>query len=165
MPIEVIRSHHTLSKLYFQMKLSVSRLMFGTILLIRQFLNLIKLLNILRKVLLTEISDGIPCLLYFCNLVLVLKYREVINPFPDLSNFPFDSKDVIFILSRMSNFDQMSKVTYLSLPLISMCFVILQRPQFFMFTARNKFSLPVNFPPRTSPSGVTMINRRWCYNC
>ena len=51
--------------------------------------------------------------LYVCNLALVLKPREVINPFPDLYYFPFDSEDVIFVLSRLSNFDEMSKVTYL----------------------------------------------------
>ena len=98
--------------------------------------------------------------LYFCDLALVLKPRELINPFNDFSNFPFDSKDVILILSRLSNFDEMSKVTYLSLPriylcffkvtylsphLIYLCFLTLQRPQFFMLTARNKFYLPVNF--------------------
>ena len=64
---------------------------------------------------------------YFCGLTLALKPREVINPSPNLSNFPFDSEDVIFILYRLSNFNEMSKVTYLSLPLISLCFLTLQR--------------------------------------
>ena len=63
--------------------------------------------------------------LYFYSLTLALKPREVINPFPDLSYFPFDSEDLIFILSRLSNFDEMSKVTYLSLPLISLCYLTL----------------------------------------
>ena len=98
--------------------------------------------------------------LYFCDLALVLKPREIINHFPDLSYFPFDFEDVIFILSRLSNFDKMSKamylslplisfcffkVTYLSLPLISLCFLTLRGPQFFMFTARKTFSLPAKF--------------------
>ena len=83
--------------------------------------------------------------LYFCDLALVLKPREVINPFPDLSNFPFDYEDVIFILSRLSNFYEISKVKYLSLPLISFCFLTLRLPQIFMFTARKCFYLPVNF--------------------
>ena len=82
---------------------------------------------------------------YLCDLALVLKPREVINPYPDLSNFPLDSEDVIFILSRLTNFDEMSKVAYLSLPLISLCFLTLRRPQFFMFTVINKLSVPVNF--------------------
>ena len=83
--------------------------------------------------------------LYFYGLTLALKPREVINPFPCLSYFIFDSEDVIFILSRLSNFDDMSKVTYSSLPLISLCFLSLQRPQFFMFTAKNNFSSPLKF--------------------
>ena len=83
--------------------------------------------------------------LYFCGLALSLKTREVINPFPDISNFLFDYEDVIFILSRLSNFNYMSKVTYLSLPLISLCFLTLRRPQFFMFTSENKLSLSVNY--------------------
>ena len=145
MSIEFIRSHHTLCKLPCQMKVAVGRLMFGPLLLIRQFPNFLKLFDNLRKTLLTDIYDGIPCFLYFCDLTLVLKSREVTNPFPDLSNFPFYSEDVVFILSRLSNFDEMSKVTYLSLPLISLYFLTLRRPQFLMFTDTNKSSLPVNF--------------------
>ena len=84
------------------MKVAVSRLVFGPLLLIRWFLNSLKLLDNLRKVLLTDISDGIPCLFVFLrNLALVLKPREVANPFPDISNFTFDSEDVVFILSRL----------------------------------------------------------------
>ena len=127
------------------MKIAPSRLMFGPLIFIRQFLNFLKLLNNLRNLLLTDISDGIPCLFVFFYLSLVLKLREVINPFPVLSNFPFDSEDVIFILSILSNFDEMSKVTYLSLPLIFLCFLTLRRPQIFMYTARNKFSLLMKF--------------------
>ena len=51
--------------------------------------------------------------LYLYDLTLILKPREVINPFPDLSNVPFDSEDVILILSWLSNFNEMYKVTYL----------------------------------------------------
>ena len=120
--------------------------MFRLLLLVRYFLNFLKLLNILRNVLLTDISDGIPCLFVLLqNLTLVLKSRVVTNPFPDISNFPFDSEDVVFILSRLSNFDEISKVNYLSLTLISLCFLTFRRPQFFIFTDRKKSSLPVNF--------------------
>ena len=69
-------------------------------------------------------------LFYLCGLTLDLRPREVINPFPDLSNFTFDSEDAILILSSLSNFNDMSKVTYLSPPLISFCFLTLRRPQF-----------------------------------
>ena len=99
--------------------------MFGPLLLIRYFLKFLKLPNNLKKVLLTDISDGIPCL-FFCNPALVLKPREVINPFPVLFNFTFDSEDVISILSILSNFNEMSKFTYLSLLLISLCFLTLR---------------------------------------
>ena len=54
--------------------------------------------------------------MHLCGLTLTLKPREVINPFPDLSNFPPDSEDMIFIFSRLSNFNDMSNVTYMSLP-------------------------------------------------
>ena len=74
-------------------------------------------------VLLTDIYDCIPCLFYFCDLALVLKPREVIDPFPDISNFPFEYEEVIFSLSRLSNFDDISKVTYMSLPLVYFCFL------------------------------------------
>ena len=46
----------------------------------------------------------------------------------------FDSEDVVSILFRLSNFAEMFKVTILSLPLISLCFLNLRQPQFFHFT-------------------------------
>ena len=109
-----------------------------------------KLFDNIWKVLLADISDVIPCLFYFCGLTLVLKVRAVTNPFPDLPNFPFDSEDVVFILFRLSNFAEIFKVAILSLTLISLCFLTLRLPQFFMFIDWNKCFLPVNFPPRTS---------------
>ena len=88
--------------------------------------------------------------LYFDNLTLVLKARAVTNPFPDLPNFPVDSEDVVFILFRLSNFDEMLKVTDLSLLLIYLCLLTLLPPQFLMFTDRNKSPYLWKFPPRTS---------------
>ena len=66
--------------------------------------------------------------LYFFDLALVLRSRSVTNPFPDPSNSTFDSEDVIFILFRLIDFNKMSKVTYSSLTLISLCFLTLWRP-------------------------------------
>ena len=100
------------------MKVAGSWLMFGDPFHIRQPANFLKLFDNLQKVLLADISDGMPCLFYFCDLTLVLRTRAVTNPFPDLPNFPFDSEDVVFILFRMSNFAETFKVTILSLPLI-----------------------------------------------
>ena len=66
-----------------------------------------------KKVLLTDISDGIPCIFYFFGLDLALRPREVINPFPGILKLSFVSEDVIMILSILPNFNDMSKVTYL----------------------------------------------------
>ena len=119
------------------MKVAVSMIIFGPLLLISYFPNFLKLFDNLRKVLLTDISNGIPCSFALLrNLTFVLKARAVTKPFTDLSYFPFDSEDVDFILFILSNVDEMSKVTDLSLPLISLCFLTLRRPQFFMFAYR-----------------------------
>ena len=47
----------------------------------------------------------------FFGLALVLRFRAVTNPFPDLPNFPFDSEDVVSIVFRLSNFFEIFKVT------------------------------------------------------
>ena len=80
--------------------------MFGDPFQIFYFANFLKLFDNLRKFLLTDVSDDIPCLFVLLrNLTLVLKPIEVTNSFPDISNFTFDSEDVVFIFSRLSNFD------------------------------------------------------------
>ena len=87
--------------------------------------------------------------LCFFGPVLALITREVINPYSDLPNLTFDSENVILILSRLSDFNKIPKVTYLSLTFIYLCFLKLLQQQFFMFTAENSpsvnFSLHVNF--------------------
>ena len=85
--------------------------------------NFFKLFDNVGKVLHDDIYDGIPCLFVFFDLTLVLRVRAVTNPFPDLTNSPFDSEDVVSILFIMSNFSEIFKVTHLSLPLISLCFL------------------------------------------
>ena len=96
-----------------------SWLMFGDPFLIRYLANFLKLFDNLRNVLLTDISDGVPCLFYFEDLTLVLKSRAVTNPFPDLP------EDVVLIFFRLPNFVEIFKVTILSLPLISLWFLTL----------------------------------------
>ena len=49
--------------------------------------------------------------LYFFDPALVLRARAFTNPFPDLSNFAFDSEDVVSIFSRSSNFYEIFKVS------------------------------------------------------
>ena len=109
-----------------------------------------KVPNNLWKVLLTEIFDGIPWLLYFCGLSFPLKPREVINPFPDIYNSTIASEDVIFIFFKLTNSNDISNVTYSSLPLISLCFLTLIQPHLFMFAAEKQFPHIWNIPPRTS---------------
>ena len=140
------------------MKVAGSWLMFGDPFQISYLANFLKLFDNLWKVLLADISDGIPCLfLFFRNLTLILKARAVTDPFPDLPNFPFDSEDVFFVLFRLSNFADIFKVTILSLPLISLFFLTLRRPQFFMFTDWNKSFLPVKF----SSQNVFRVEQPW----
>ena len=113
---------------------------------IRQF---IKLPDNILNVLHTDISNVKPCLLYFFGIVLDLIHIEVINHFTGIPTLLFGSEYVIIILSRLQKFNNMSKVTYLSLLLISLCLLTLRRPQFFMFTAESSpsvnFSSPVKF--------------------
>ena len=100
--------------------------MFGDPFHISYLANFLKLFDNLLKVLLADISNGIPCLFVFLrNLTLVLKAIAVTNPFTDIPNFPFDSEDVVSILFRLSKFSETFKVTILSLLLISLCFLTL----------------------------------------
>ena len=92
-----------------------------------------QIFNNVGTVLHSDIPDGIPCLFYCFDLTLDLRSRAVTNPFSDIPNFPFDSEYVFSILFRLSNFDETFKVTILSLTLISLCLLTLQRPQIFMF--------------------------------
>ena len=127
---------------------------------IRQFF---KLPNNLQKVLLTNISDGIPCLFYFCGLNLALKPREVINPFPDLSNF-FWLWRCDFHLVQIVKFqrDVQGDILVTTLDL-SMFPNITMTAMFHVYSCElTKCELLL---PESLPSRATIINRRWCYNC
>ena len=106
--------------------------MFGDPFHIRYLDNSFKLFDFVGKILHADIYDGIPCLFVFFDLALVLRYRAVTNPFPDLFYSTFDSEDVVSILFILSNFSEIFKissvfkVTHLSLPLISLCFLTLR---------------------------------------
>ena len=108
--------------------------MFGDPFHIRYLDNFYILFDNVGKVLHADISDGIPCLFVFFELAMLLRARAVTNHFHDLSNYPFDSEDVVSIFFRLSNFSDTFKLTHLSLPLIYLCFLTLRQPQFFMFT-------------------------------
>ena len=122
--------------------------MFGCLFQMR-YLN-----NFSNSLILLEISFMLTFLmaylafLYFVNIDLVLISRAVTNHFPDPSIFTFYSEDVVSILSRLSNFSDNFKISYIfsyvfkvtrsSLSLISLCFLKLHLPQFLMFTETNK---------------------------
>ena len=131
--------------------------MFGDSFQIRYLDNFFKLFDFVGKVLYADISNGIPCLFVFFDLALVLRARAVTNPFPDLPNYPFESEYVVSILFRLSKVFEIFKVTHLSRPLISLCFLTLWWPQFFMFTDWNKSFLPVNF----SSENVFRVGQLW----
>ena len=63
------------------MKITRSGFIFGDPFEIRYLDNFSNSLNFFGKVLDADISDGIPCLLYFFDPALVLKTREEINAF------------------------------------------------------------------------------------
>ena len=58
--------------------------MFGPLPHIPLIRQLLRFLNNLRNILQTDISNGIPCLFFFFDLLMVLRPREAINPFLDL---------------------------------------------------------------------------------
>ena len=60
--IESIRYHHTLSKLYLWIKITISRLMFGPLQHINLIKQILKFLNNIRNVLQSDIINGIPYL-------------------------------------------------------------------------------------------------------
>ena len=131
--------------------------MFGPHILITFIRLFFKLPNNIWKVLLTDIYDGITWLFHLCSLTLAVRPREVTNHFPDLPKLSFDCEDVILIFSRLSNFNDMSKVTQFSQPLISLYFLTLRLPQFFIFTAENNFYSPVKF----SSQNAFRVEKLW----
>ena len=85
--------------------------MFGDPFHIRYLDNFFKLFDFVGKVLHADISYGIPCLFVFLDLALVLRAREVTNPFPDPYNSTFDSEDMVSILFRSSNFSEIFNIS------------------------------------------------------
>ena len=57
--------------------------------------------------------------LYAFSPVLALRPRKAIKLFPDIPKYILGAEDVIIILSKLTKFNDMSEVMYLSLPLIS----------------------------------------------
>ena len=129
----IIESHRTLSKLYFQIKSTVSGFVFGPLQHIILIRHLLKFLNNLRNFLQTVISNGIPChfiLLWPSN---GLETHRGNHSLFWSSQYPFSYEDVIFILFILPKLTEMSKGVYFSPFLISLYFLTLRQPQLFMF--------------------------------
>ena len=161
MRVEGISSRHTLWKLSWKVKVTISRFIFGPILIINFIRWFFKLPNNIWKVLLIDISDGITCLFYISLVLFGLETQRVNQTLSISSQINFDSEYVILILSILSNFDDMSKVAYLSLTLISLCFLTLRQPQFFMFTAENSPSVNFYSPVNFSYQNVFRVEQPW----
>ena len=59
--------------------------MFGCLFQMRYLNKNLKLFDFVGKVLHTDISDGIPCLLYFVDLALVLRARQFRSSIDDVA--------------------------------------------------------------------------------
>ena len=84
--------------------------MFGPITHITLINQLFKYLIIFERYFILKLVMAYLEFLFLFDLILVLRPREVINPFPDLPKSSFGYGDVIFIFSRLPNFNDISKV-------------------------------------------------------
>ena len=66
--------------------------------------------------------------LTFCSLfdIFVLRSREVVSHLPGLPIKSFGYEEVTSLLSRQSSVEEMSKILYYTLLLISLCFLALR---------------------------------------
>ena len=145
--------------------------MFGCSFQISYLNNFSNSLIFLEKSFILTFPMAYLAFLYSFYLALVLRARAVTNPFPDTSIFTFDSEDVVSILSRSSNFSEIFKISYifkvthLSLPLISFCFLTLRWPVSHVHRLKQILFLTCEiFLPERLPSWATIINRRWYNN-
>ena len=147
------------------MKLSRSWFMFGGPFHIRYPANFLKLFDHLRKVLLADISDGIPCLFVFLR-TLLWYWKPELLPTPFLI-FP------IFLLTMKMWFPSCSDCQTLWDVQVDNLFTTLDllvfpnfatTTIFYVHKLKQIFLTCKVFLPEHLPSGATMINRRWCYN-
>ena len=105
-----------------------------------------KIFDNVGKVLHADISDGIPCLFVFFRPYFGLDSQSGYQPLSRSPQFSFWLWRCGFHLVHTVKLCWDIQGDNISLPLISLCFLTLRRPQFFMFTDWNKYFLPVNFP-------------------
>ena len=147
------------------MKVATSRLMFGPLLLIRWFPNFLKLFDNLLKVLLADISDGIPCLFKFLQPCFGLEIQSGNQPLSWSFQFSFWLWRCGFHLVQTVKLLWYFQGDVLFTALDLLVFPIFATNIFFHFHRQKKIFLTCGlFLPEPLPSGATMINRRWCYN-
>ena len=116
-----------------------------------------KLFDFVGKVLHADISDGIPFLFVFFWPCFGLESQSGYQPLSWSPQFSFWLWRCGFHIVQTVKLLWDIQGEYLSLPLISLCFITLWRPQFFMFTDWNKYFLPVNFPSQN----VLWVEQPW----
>ena len=112
--------------------------------------NFLKLFDNLRKVLLADISDGIPCLFVFFRPYFGLESQIGYQPLPWSSQFSFWLLRCGFHLVQTIKLFRDIQVTILSLPFISLRFLTLWRPHFSCSHTETNIFYLWTFPPRTS---------------
>ena len=164
-PIEFIRSHHTLCKFPDYMKVAGSRLMFGPLILISKFPNSLKLFDNLRKILLTDISDGIPCPFLFWRHYFGLESQSGYQPLSWSSKFSFwlwicgfHLVHTVKLCWDIQGDDLVTALDLLVFPNFATTTIFhVHRLKQILLTCEL-------FLPERLPSGATMINRRWWYS-
>ena len=131
--------------------------MFGTLPIITLLRSIFKLPDNIWKILYTNIYNGIPWLFVILCTCIGLDTQIGNQPLSWCYQNKFGYEDVILILSRMPNFNEMSKGVYLSLSLILLYLLTLQRPKYFMFKDVNSPSVKVSSPVNFSSQNVFRV--------
>ena len=147
------------------MKVAGSWPMFEDPFHIRYFSNFLKLFDNLWKVLLVDISDGIPCLFVFLQPYFGLKIKSGRQPLFWSSQFPFLLWRCGFHLVQTFKLwwdiqgDDLVTILYL---LVFPNFATTKI--FHVHRLKQIFLTCELFLPDCLPNEATMINRQWCYN-
>ena len=154
------------------MKVAGSCLMFGDPFLIRHFPNFLKRFDNLRKVLLTDISDGIPCLFVFWQPYFSLSSQSGYQPLSWSFQFSFwlwkcgfHLVQIIKLLLDFQNLIHIQSDTLITILDIFMFPNIVLTTVSHVHRLKQILLLTCElFLPELLLSGSTMINRRWCNN-
>ena len=132
------------------------------IIFIRQFS---KLPNNLLEVLITDISGFMPCLFVFVWTYFGLETQGGNQPLSWYFQFLFWLWRCDFHLLQAIKFQQNVQGDILVTTLDLSVFTNIVTTTIFHVHSWELFFTYERFLPERLPSGATMINRRWCYNC